>query len=233
MKVSLPTHVPMQYAYAFALILLALEIAEGTPVPLALTAQAFVVVSAVAFNVAGGLVYPSGAFIFFNATLSLIVGLVTKAFLGEPLQSNLYAPQKTLLVYLVGMCFILIAAYLCRHLRPKKALLEDVKVGDRVDKIGAGCFLLAVFTPYLLPAQVQGTFGQFNTAFIYLSIMIPVYQRTRETDGRRSFHVMAFIAWVYLTLFLRRLRVLEAGPVCPKPGVGGNRSGSGLQNLRL
>ena len=201
MKVTLPTHVPLRYLTSLALALLALELAEGTPLLLALTAQAFVVVAGVAFNIAGGLAYPSGACIFFNATLSLILGLVVKAILGEPLNSNLSDPQQTLLAYLAGMVFILIAVFFSTKLRSRRGLLEKLDVGRRVDQTGIGCLLIAYFVPYLIPGSLQGTFSQFNNAFVYFAILLPVYQKARQTDGRRSFHYVAFIGWAYLTYF--------------------------------
>ena len=199
MKVALPTHVPLRYVLSFTLVLLALEVAEGTPLFLALTAQAFVLVSAVAFNVAGGLVYPSGACIFFNAMLSLIVGMVWKAVLGEPLNSNLSAPERTMLIYLVGMVFILIAVYFSTRLRTQRGLLERLDPGQRIDQVGIGCILIAFFVPYLIPMSLQGTFSQFNGAFVSFAILLPVYYRTKQTDGRQSFHYVALIGWVYLT----------------------------------
>ncbi len=199
MKLTLPTHVPMRYVASFALAMLALELAEGTPLMVALTAQAFVMVSAVAFNLAGGLMYPSGAFVLFNALFSMIIGVVVKTVLGEPLNSNLSAPEQTLLVYLAGMVFILIAVLFSSRLRAKQGLLERVDAGQRVDQIGIGCILIAYFTPYVLPAALQGTFAQFNGAFVFLAILLPVYQRTKQTDGRSSFHYVALIGWVYLT----------------------------------
>ncbi|MGI4853230.1 MAG: hypothetical protein ACRYF4_04170 [Janthinobacterium lividum] len=199
MKLALPTHIPVRYAASFSLILLALELAEGTPLLLALTAQAFVLVATVAFNIAGGLAYPSGACIFFNAMLSLIVGLVVKAVLGEPLNSNLSMPQQTMLIYLAGMVFILVAVYFSTRLRTKRGLLERLDPAQRVDQVGIGCILIAFFVPYLIPASLQGTFSQFNSAFVYFAILLPVYYRVKQTDGMRSFHYVAFIGWVYLT----------------------------------
>ncbi|MGI4756336.1 MAG: hypothetical protein ACRYGF_05735 [Janthinobacterium lividum] len=199
MKVALPTRVSMRYVAYFAAFLLLVEVVEGTPVFLALTAQAFMLVSALAFNVAGGLAYPSGACIFFNAVLSLSLGVLLKAVLGEPLQSNLQGAQQTMLTYLAGMVSILIAAILAAKLRRKRGLLERIDTGMQMDQVGLGCLLIAYVTPYLLPSAFQGTFSQFNNAFVYLAIVLPVYYRARQTDGRSSFHYVALIAWMYLT----------------------------------
>ncbi len=201
MKLSLPSHLPLRYVASFSAAMLALEVAEGTPVTIALSAQAFVVVAAIAFNVAGGLSYPSGAFVCFNALQSLIIGLLVKTVLGEPLNTNLLAPQRSMLVYLAGMVSVLVAVFFCSRLRGKRGLLENVDAGQHVEQVGLGCILIAYFVPFLLPASVQGTFAQFNSAFVYLAILLPVYQRTKQTNGKSSFHYVAFIAWSSLTYF--------------------------------
>ena len=189
----------MRYVYSFAIAMLGLELVEGTSVLVAMMAQAFVVIAAMGFNIAGGMMYPSGAFIFFNALLSLIVGVVVKTALGEPLDSNLRSPERTMLVYLAGMVFLMIAAYLSARFRSRKGLLQNVLVGTRLDQISIGCILIAFWTPYVLPAEVQGTFSQFNTAFVYLAILLPVYETTKDTDGQSSFNTYSLIAWLYLT----------------------------------
>src|ERR1700712_3240685 len=104
MKLTLPSRVPMTWVLSFVMVLVCVQLIEGTPLVLSLTGSSFIVVAALAFNIAGGLQYPSGAYVFFNAIFSSILGMVTKAVLGEPLQTNLIDPQRTLSVYLVGMC---------------------------------------------------------------------------------------------------------------------------------
>lgn len=199
MRLTLPTRFPMQYVLSFAAALFAIELVEGTTVVLALSTQAFLIVSALAFNIAGGMAYPSGMCIFFNAFLSLILGALVKACLGEPLQTNLIAPERTIPAYLAGITSILVAVYFSTKLRSKRGLLESVDVSRRIDQIGMGCILIAFVTPFLIPSALQGTFAQFNSAFVYLAILLPVYDRTRQTDGRRSFHPVALLGWIYLT----------------------------------
>lgn len=189
--------------------------AEGTPLLLALTAQAFMLISGLTFNLCGGLVYASGAFVFFGSVLSLGLGLVIKALLGEPLQSNLIAPQKTMFVYLAGMASVLVAAVVSRRLRRRRGVLESVDLSKQVTSTGLGCLLIATVTPLILPESLKGTFSQFNSAFISVTILLVVYQVTRASGGMRCFHPVALASWVYMTGYYGILHFSKQGLFAP------------------
>ena len=201
MKVTLPSQVPMKWVLSFVLVLACVQLVEGTPLILSATGCAFIVVAATAFNVTGGLQYPSGAYIFFNALFSCIVGMVTKALLGEPLQTNLINAQLTLSVYLVGMCSLMAAVLLSSRLRRKTPFLTDRLNSTQINSIAIGCLLLYVLPIFILPAQWAGTYNQFNY-FQFLAVMLPVYQLAKETDGRRTFNWISFSVWLYITIRL-------------------------------
>ncbi len=214
-KLFLPTRVPFSYLASFSAALLVIELVEGTPVLLAITAQAFLLVAGVAFNLCGGLAYASGAFVFFSAVLSLGLGVVLKALLGEPLQSNLIAPQKTLLVYLAGMGSVLIAALVSTRLRRARGLLEGIDLSRQVVSTGLGCLLIATVTPLLLPEALLGTFLQFNSAFVSVAILLMVYQTTRASGGKRTFHPVALASWAYVTTYYGILHFSKQGLFAP------------------
>lgn len=199
MKVTLPSRVPITWLLSFALGMLALELVEGTSILMALIANAFIVVAGLAFNQAGGLQYPSGAYICFNALLSGLIGMIGKVTLGEPLQSNLLAPERTMTVYLVSMGVMYGAALVTSTLRRPTGILQDTLAGVDTNQIAAGCYLLATLPQYVLPVSVIATFIQFNY-FGILAIMLPVYQRARMTDGRSSFSRVSLFVWAYLTI---------------------------------
>jgi hypothetical protein len=136
--------------------------------------------------------------------------MVTKAVLGEPLQTNLIDPQRTLSVYLVGMCSMLAAVLLNSRLRRKTPLLSDRLNGTQINSIGVGCILLYLLPGHLLPQQWSGTYNQFNY-FQYLAIMLPVYQLARDTDGRRTFNWVSFTVWLYITMILGVLAFSKEG----------------------
>ncbi len=200
----------MTWVLSFVLVLICVQLVEGTPLVLSLTGCAFIVAAGLAFNVAGGMQYPSGAYVFFNAFFSSILGMVAKALLGEPLQTNLIDPQKTLSVYLVGMCSMLAAVLLNSRLRRKAPLLSDKLDSTQINSIAVGCMLLYLLPGYLLPGQWAGTYNQFNY-FQYLAIMLPVYQLARDTDGRRTFNWISFSVWLYITIRLGILSFSKEG----------------------
>ena len=199
MKVSLPSRVPMTWVVSFVLVLACVQLAEGTPVALSFTGCAFIVVGSLAFNLTGGLQFPSGAYVFFNAMFSCVVGMIAKALLGEALQTNLIGAQHTLSVYLVGMCAMLAAVLLNRRFRRKKPLLSDRLNSTQINSIAVGCLLLYVLPIYILPPQWAGTYNQFDY-FQFLAIMLPVHQLARDTDGRRTFNWISFSVWLYITV---------------------------------
>ncbi len=199
MKVSLPSHVPMKWVLSFVLVLVIVQMIQGTTALLACTAGAFIILAALAFNAAGGLQYPSGAYIFFNALLSAILGIVMKAVLGEPLNTNLTDAQYTLTVYVTGMCAMLVASLLNRRFRRRPPLLRNTLQNVRMDQVALGCLILSIAVTYAAPRSITGTVSQFNR-FGILAILLSVSYRLKETDGRRSFTWVAFIAWLYNTL---------------------------------
>lgn len=191
----------MRYVLSFCAALLAVELAEGSDVVLSLATQAFFILAALGFNVCGGLLYPSGACIFFLTVLTLGLGAVLKACMGEPLQSNLIEPATTILAYTAGMASILVAAYFSKFLRSRRGLLERFDPGVRVQQMAAGCLLIAVGVPLILPENFKGTFAQFSSNFAVFAIILPVYRQVRQTDGWKSFTLVAFIGWAYLTIY--------------------------------
>ncbi len=199
MKISFPERVPISWVTSFVGVLVAVEVLEGSDLLLALLGGAFLYVGALAFNKAGGLQYPSGSYIFFTVVITVGLGNVAKAVLGEPLQTNLLAPTLSMAVYFVGSCALYLAATLNTAIRPRKSLLADVKVDAIVLQIGIGCLIISAITPLFLSDSLQGTFSQFNAAFSFLAVMLPVYARARSTGGRKTFNVTSLLAWAFAT----------------------------------
>jgi hypothetical protein len=68
--------------FFFAGTLCVVQIAQGTNPTFALLCFFYVSIAAYAFNLAGGITRPSGAFVFFNSLLGVIIALCMKAYLG-------------------------------------------------------------------------------------------------------------------------------------------------------
>ncbi|AFL89820.1 hypothetical protein Terro_3606 [Terriglobus roseus DSM 18391] len=210
MKLSFPTRFPPAYMLTSAGILFVAAWVEGTDLVMAALAATFLILSGLAFNAAGGLVYPSGAYVFFLATLSVGVGTAAKLLAGEPLDSNLRAPIKSMLVYNAGMLTIYAAATLNRHLRRKRPLLGNMLVNARMDQIAMGCILIGIAGPLVVPESAAATFAQINN-FLPFAILLPVYARARETDGESTFNWISFGAWAYSTIVFGLLTFSKQG----------------------
>jgi hypothetical protein len=210
MKLTFPSRFPLAYVAAFAGAVFVAAWAEGTQLPVAFLAATFLMLSGLAFNIAGGLNYPSGAYVFFVATLDLGVGVLAKIFLGEPLDSHLHDGQKTLLVYNGGMLAILAAVTLNRRLRRERPLLGNLLAKAPTDQIAMGCILIGIAGPLVLPSGLVTIFNQVNN-FLPFAVMLPVYTRAKETDGASTFSWVALAAWAYATVVFGLLTFSKQG----------------------
>jgi len=199
MKVSLPTYVPLRYVFPVVGVLFTLQVLEGTSVYTSLAYCAFIVVMSDAFNACGGLIYPSGAAIFFMGLLTVILGGFVKTVLGEPLDTNVIAAPKTMLVYLVGAGSLWVASKINARIRRKKPLLQSLQIHDRFQQAAMGSALIGMFGGLLVPEAYISTFNQFNN-FLPLAVMLAVYGTTRKSGGWRSFSILALIVWAWYTL---------------------------------
>src|ERR1700728_1611617 len=118
MRIPFPERVNLSHVLIFATVLCSVQLFEGTNPFYSGCVFCFLLVAAIGFNIAGGISYPSGAFILFNAIFTMVLPGVTKALLREPADSNLRAPMRTIEVYLIGMVGMLIAAAVSRRVRP-------------------------------------------------------------------------------------------------------------------
>jgi hypothetical protein len=198
-RLPFPERVSLAAAVGFAIVLCALQIYQGTAPLFSLCSFLFIVVAAVAFNVAGGITRPSGAYIFFYAVLAVIVGLTWKAVLGEAADSNLQIPMVTIEVYLCGICGLLAAAYVSKRLTSKRALLADFVTDENMQSATMGCLvtglvLICVFA--LVPMEPGGVLSallQLNR-FLLMAMFLGVIHTIRRSGGTSSISLPVLIA---------------------------------------
>lgn len=190
----------MRYVWPVLGVLCALQMLEGTQLLTSLAYCAFVVVIVDAFNTVGGMIYPSGAYIFYGGLLTLIIGGIAKTALGEPLDSNLFNAQKSILIYLTGACSIWLAAKINVRVRRKSALLAPLQLlPDRIRQVALGAAIFGQFGGILIPTAVLSTFNQLNV-FPALSLFLFSYGMARKTDGYRTFSIISFVVWSWTTI---------------------------------
>lgn len=189
-------------AVAFATCLCAFELLQGTSPGFAGTVWLYILVSTLAFNVAGGMSRASGAYIFFQTVFTLILGLVAKAFVWEPADSNLRVPEVTILANLAFSFSLLLAATVKRYVVRKKALLDGLLTPSNTKQISLGCIVVAVGID--IAALVFGyEDGSLLSAlrrvniFLPLGMLISIFGVIRASGGRRNISGLAIMAIAY------------------------------------
>lgn len=200
LKLKLPEHVPFRYVWPVLGFLFGIQMLEGTTLVTSLAYCGFIVLMTDAFNACGGLIYPSGSFVFFLALQTLILGGMAKAVLGEPLDSNLINARQSILVYLAGACSVWAAAKISAAFRLKRPLLLKTQVTSNLDQTAIGAALIGFFGAYLVPVVYRSSFNQANQ-FVSLSLLLAVYSSTKKSGGRKSSSLFATSLWCGLTLW--------------------------------
>ena len=206
MRLPFPDHISLVAIFYFAGTLCVIQLLQGTNPTFALFAAAYIVVAAIAFNVAGGFTRTTGAFVFFNAVLSVIVGFCVKAYLGEPADSNLQSPNLTISVYLAGMCMMLVAVYLSRRLSAKRPLLGKMVTDANMQTATVGCMVtgfLIFFAGFVVPGgngTVLSALNQINR-FFPMAVMLGVLNVIRRSGGTRSvsFPILVSATFMFVT----------------------------------
>jgi hypothetical protein len=198
MRIPILETIRLKYAVAFAAVVFVAQQAEGTNVEFSILFAAYILISCIAFNAARGFIYPSGAFIFFNAVLSCILGLVYKLFLFEPGDSNLKEPVTTMRVYCVCMLATWLVVLINRRIVPRRPLLADVALGEDTKKAAIGALFLGLFLQMLSffpqePGSFLAAIRQVNY-FGTLAILLATFYEVRRSGGRRSSNWIVWIA---------------------------------------
>lgn len=208
MRLPFPTHISVQKAFFFATALFFVQQLEHTELLFSALTFSFVLLSTLAFNSAGGFSRPSGAYIFWFVTLAGLVGIVWKAVLGEPAQTNLETPDITMAAYNATVVAMFVAVLLTRRWVRKSKGIGGLLHSESVDLglASLGCMAFAVL---LIPLSwvLPGGSGSI-ISFIYrlnlsfpLGIMLSVLHTIRRTKGRHSLNVLSFGAMVFLFVF--------------------------------
>jgi hypothetical protein len=199
LRLPFPERVPLVSVFYFAGILCAIQQFQGTNATFSLLCFFYIVVAALAFNLAGGLTRTSGAFIFFNATLGVIIGLCVKVYVGEAADTNLSVPLLTMGVYLCGMIMMLVATYISKKLSTKRAILGKMVTDSNLQTATVGCLvagILMIVAQGILPSgngTVISALNQLNR-FLPLAVILGVINSIRRSGGTRCVNLPVLIA---------------------------------------
>lgn len=192
----------------FAGILFVVQQMEHTQIMFSLLVFFFILISTLAFNFAGGFSRPSGAYIFWFVSLVVLVGVLWKAVLGEPAETNLEMPLVTMAAYDASMVAMLAAVLLTRPFTRESKGIGGLLHSERtnLEYASLGCMAFAVL---LIPAaSVLPSAGESIVAIIYrlnltfpLGIILGVLYTVRKTQGRHSLNLLTAGAMVFMFIF--------------------------------
>ena len=199
MRIPYPERFSLGQAIGFATVLSGIQLYQGTSPYFSLCGFLFIVIAVIAFNLAGGLSRPSGAYVFFYAVLVVIVGLCCKAVLGEPADSHLSHPLLTMEVYLGGISGMLLAVFVSRRLTTKRPLLGRMVTDENIQNATIGCMVTGIALTLILtfvPRQggsILSSLAQINR-FLPMAIILGVLHQIRKTGGRGSVNIPVLIS---------------------------------------
>lgn len=203
MLVRLPERIRPLHCVGFALTLAFVELAQGSDPLCVFYVFGYILAAAFAFNKMGGLTWPSGGFIFFYSMLTMIVGVVWKAVLGEPVDSNLRDPQATFAAYMVGMIALGVTGIIVSYFRPRKPFITGYVPPEEAEHAAMGCFLAGVgliLLVLMLPSSGLTSFLIQVNRLPDLTLLIAVYYRVRNTEGRSASSGVAILTFTLMFL---------------------------------
>ena len=202
MRLPFPERVSVVATFYFALVLCGIQLAQGTNPIFSLGCFFFILVATLAFNVGGGFTRPSGGYIFFYSTLTIIIGIIWKAILGEPSDSNLRAPLLTIAAYLSSICMMFVAAFLSTKLTTKRAILGKLVTDANMQTATVGCLVAGILMAIVgtMPSGGSGSvlsaLKQLNR-FFPMAIILGVIHTIRRSGGTRSTNLPVLLAGAF------------------------------------
>jgi hypothetical protein len=191
MRISIPTRFQPKYVILFIALVFVGQELEGTNIIFALLTALYNGLWATAFNTAGGVAYPSGAFILANGLFSVVIGFAAKVLLFEPGERNMMDPIGTMLCYCLGMGMILGVAYLTRVLRPLKPFLPPMDNLRQMKQGSIACLIVGLILVAVTGLGLNSS-GSLLSAlhqiagFPEMAIILATTYEIRRTQGKRS-----------------------------------------------
>jgi hypothetical protein len=207
MRLEFPDRIPLGKAVGCAAGLAAIQLFQHTTPSFVFLFFGFVVVTVAAFNSAGGFSRPSGVYIFWFALLAVIFGVVGKAFLGEPANSNLRVPETTMAVYVASMLMMWLAAAISRKLTRNSPGLALALGANHINLrySAVGCIAMGIFlmlANQFLPQSAGGALAAINQVnyFLPLGIILGTIDALQTSQGTRSTNFMVLFAMSFVFL---------------------------------
>ena len=201
MRIPAPDRLNLKHVAIFVTLMFVGQELEGTDFVFASLTAVYTVLWATAFNATGGIRYASGAYIFFNGFLNVIVGLGYKVLLGQAGDRNLQAPRATMVVYCVGMAALFVAAIVARALRTQKPLLAGLRSTEDYRHAAIICLVVGVLISGITTLgggnSVVSMLRQINK-LPQLAIMLATIYEIRRSNGARSLNFVGILSILFV-----------------------------------
>lgn len=193
MRLPFPTSISIHKMFIFAAAVFVVQVIQHTDIYFAVLFFAYIMLSAITFNVAGGFSRASGTYVFWFALLTCIVGGLWKLVIVEPGDSNLSSPNVTLATYVVSMAMILCALKISQRFTRNAPGLSSILRADNVNlgHAALGCLIasqISVEANVYLPhgnGSLVNIINQVNV-FLPIAIILGTIHTIRSSGGRRS-----------------------------------------------
>jgi hypothetical protein len=205
-RLSLPTRISLPMTFVFASVFFCVQQIEHTNLYFSLLYYAFLILSVVAFNFAEGFTRLTGAYIFWYATLIVIVGVTWKAVVGEAADSNLFSPLLDMSLYTGSMAMLLLVTLL-----NKKVDVRSMGIGGGFSKAeldytgaGLGCLIVWISIIYAdvffgqAPGGLVSALVQVNV-FGPLGLILVTIGAAKDSGGRRITNTISILAFLYFS----------------------------------
>ena len=191
MRIAIPIRFNWTYVAIYIAVVFTGQILEGTNFIFAVLCALYVALWALAYNLSGGIDYPSGAFILSNGLFSVVIGFGAKVLLLQPGDRNLLVPVKTVLIYTVGMVMTVIVVFLTKELRAKNGLLRPFDSLEQLKRAAIGCLVVGLGLTFIMSRTSAGegtllsALNQLNS-FVIVAILFGTAYEIEHSKGKRS-----------------------------------------------
>jgi hypothetical protein len=188
------------------------ELASGTHPEFVAMMAGTITCIAVTFNLLGGVKTISGIGFAGFALCTIVVSQFAKVLFFEAADKNLEAPNLTIKVYLVFYFCLMVGTFVYGRLRIRLIKPLEPESEAQIDlqytiSLTLGFIGSALFAIYDAESSAAANAATGHSVGLALSTLLPyalvlaVLRRIRESDGRHSFGMKAFIPWLLIMLF--------------------------------
>jgi hypothetical protein len=187
------------------------QLLMGTSPVFAMGVFYFIMVTAVSFNMAGGMNTFSGSFIAFMSLETIIISQVAKLFYGQAADTNLMTPLTTISVYDAGITCIAFAAFITSKYRRKSPIFNAEKDANRLVGMSIASSIIGIASLLLVglygfdgdlsvkKGDIFGFLNQFG-GFVPLGVLLGTAFIIQKSNGTRSARWWTILPMIFLTL---------------------------------